>query len=176
MTRCRAESSPIARKRTTTLARLMLTYLLTLITGCTIGTTWPRTENLSTEDSEQIVVLAMTHVVIDPEQRAVFNRANGRVLASMRNQPGLLSYAARRQIFGTEGWTMSVWEDDQARAQFVASPIHFDAIRQSQSAVVRVTTRRVEIARKDLPASWDEVLLRLAEPESQPGIPDRRKQ
>ncbi|MGY6553530.1 MAG: antibiotic biosynthesis monooxygenase [Wenzhouxiangella sp.] len=142
----------------------MLTSLLSFIAGCTIGTPWPRMDLALAEPGEQVVVLALTHVVIDPARRPVFNDANRRVLASMRDQPGLLGYAARRQVFGNEGWTMSVWEDDQARARFLHSPVHLDAIRHSQSAVVRVTTRRFELARKDLPRNWDEALLRLAEP------------
>lgn len=176
MNRCCAENSLIAPKRTSILARLMLTYLLTLITGCTIGTPLPRMEHQSADDGDQVVVLAVTQVVIDPDRRALFNRANRRVLASMRDQPGLHGYAARRQIFGTEGWTMSVWEDDESRSKFVGSPVHLDAIRQSQPALVRVTTRSMAMARKDLPGDWDEALLRLAEPDNQLGTPKKREQ
>lgn len=175
MNRCRPENLCSASKHTSILARLMLTYLLTLITGCTIGTPWPKLEQLLADDGDQVVVLAVTHVIVDPDRRALFNRANRQVLASMRDQPGLLGYAARRQIFGTEGWTMSVWEDDEARAQFVGSPVHLDAIRQSQPAVVRVTTRRIELAGKGLPGGWDDVLLRLAEPADQLGTPEKRE-
>lgn len=175
MNRCRAENSLIAPKHTSILACLMLTYLLTLITGCTIGTPWPRMEHQSADDGDQVVVLAVTHVIVDPDRRGLFNRANRRVLASMQGQPGLLGYAASRQIFGNEGWTMSIWEDDEARAQFVASPVHLDAMRQSQSAVVRVTTRSMAMARKDLPGDWDEALLRLTEPDNQLGTPKKRE-
>lgn len=143
----------------------MLGSLLVWLNGCAIGTPWPRLAAASTEQAEQSVVLVLTHVVVDKQQRGEFDRQNSRVLASMGSHPGLIGYAARRQLFGDEGWTMSVWTNDEARAAFVRSAVHREAIARSMPALRTVELKRLTVARKNLPADWDQVLRMLAEPE-----------
>jgi heme-degrading monooxygenase HmoA len=143
----------------------MLGSLLVWLNGCAIGTPWPRLPAASPEQAEEQVVLVLTHVAVDTKQRREFDRQNSRVLASMGSHPGLIGYAARRQLFGDQGWTMSVWANDQARAAFVRSAVHREAIARSMPALRTVELKRVTVARKDLPADWDQVLRMLAEPE-----------
>ncbi len=143
----------------------MLGSLLVWLNGCAIGTPWPRLPAASPEQAEKSVVLVLTHVAVDTKQRREFDRQNSRVLASMGSHPGLIGYAARRQLFGDQGWTMSVWANDEARAAFVRSAVHREAIAQSMPALRTVELKRLSVARKDLPADWDQVLRMLAEPE-----------
>lgn len=142
----------------------MLGSLLVWLNGCAIGTPWPRLPAAAPEQAHQSVVLVLTHVVVDTTQRGEFDRQNSRVLASMGSHPGLIGYAARRQLFGDQGWTMSVWADDESRVAFVRSAVHREAIARSLPALKTVELKRLAVARKDLPADWDQVLRMLADP------------
>ncbi len=136
-----------------------------LLNACAISTLWPRLTPAAAAVTDEQVVLVLTRVVVDPAQRAEFDRQNSLVMASMANQPGLIGYSARRQLFGDEGWTMSVWANEEARAAFVRSAVHREAIAKSLSAVRTVELKRLTVNRKDLPTDWDQVLRLLAEPE-----------
>jgi heme-degrading monooxygenase HmoA len=144
---------------------LMLGLLTSWISACAIGTPWPRVAPGDAEQGNETVVLVLTRVVVNTRQRSEFDRQNSRVLASMGSQPGLIGYAARRELFGDQGWTMSVWASDEARAAFVRSAVHREAITKSLPALRSVELKRMTVARKDLPPNWDEVLRLLAEPE-----------
>jgi heme-degrading monooxygenase HmoA len=143
----------------------MLGSLMAGLGGCTIGTPWPSVVPADAAQGRETVVLVLTRVVVDTQHRREFTRQNSRVLASMSSQPGLIGFAARRELFGDQGWTMSIWVNDEARAAFVHSDVHRDAIRLSLPALRAVELERQTVARKDLPANWDEVLQLLAEPE-----------
>lgn len=143
----------------------VFTAALLALKGCAISTPWPRMAPADVERSNDLVVLVLTRVVVDPEQRSAFDRQNSRVMASMRSHPGLLGYSARRELFGDQGWTLSVWASDEARAAFVRSAVHREAIAKSLPALRGVEFKRLTVARKDLPANWDQVLDLLAEPE-----------
>lgn len=145
-------------------AKFTLGSLLLWLQGFAIGTPWPDLAAASDDDANEYVVLVLTRVVVDTSNRRVFDRQNRRVLASMGSQPGLIGYAARRQLMGDQGWTMSVWANDEARAAFVRSPVHREAIAKSLPSVRVVELKRLKLARKDLPADWDQVLLMLADP------------
>ncbi len=155
----------MSAERTRRMVTLMLGSLMVWLGGCAIGTPWPRLACGSGDDCNQTVVLVLTRVVVDTQQRHEFDRQNSRVLASMGSQPGLIGHAARRQLFGDQGWTMSVWADDEARVAFVRSAVHREAIAQSLPALRAVELKRMTVARKDLPANWDAVLRLLADPD-----------
>lgn len=146
-----------ARGRTVAL----LSALTTLLKACTIGLPVPQIA----ARADETVVLVLTRVVVDTKQRAEFDRQNRRVMDSMSRHPGLLGYAARRELFGDQGWTMSVWVDDEARAAFVRAAVHREAIARSMPALVAVELKRLTVARKDLPTDWDAVLRLIADPE-----------
>ena len=107
----------------------------------------------------------LTHVTVDKKQRREFDRQNRRVLASMGDHPGLIGYAARRELFGDQGWTMSLWADDEGRAAFVRSAVHREAVERSMPALRTAKLKCLPIARRDVPADWDQALRMLAEPE-----------
>jgi heme-degrading monooxygenase HmoA len=135
------------------------------LSSCAIATPWPRLKSPSAEQGNELVVLVLTRVVLDASRRQEFDRQNSLVLASMGSHPGLLGYAARKQVFGDQGWTMSVWANDAARAAFVRSAVHREAIAKSLPALRGVELKRLTVARKDLPANWDQVIRMLADPE-----------
>lgn len=145
---------------------------MTLLTACTVGTPWPRHLAGTPEQAGETVVLVLTHVVVDTSQRGEFDRQTNRVLAGLDRQPGLIGYSARRQLLGDEAWTMSVWADDAARAAFVRSALHREAVDRSAPALKLVELKRLTLARKDLPRDWDAVLRLLAEPDGRRGYWD----
>jgi len=132
--------------------------------GCAFGTRWPELAPRSVALADNTVVPVRTRVVLDVAQRAEFDRQNSRVLASMGQQPGLLGDAAGRQIFGNAGWTMSVGASEDARAAFVKSAVHREAIARRRPALLAVELKRLTVARKDLPSSGDAALRLLADP------------
>ena len=150
---------------TRALCMSVLAAFTLLLNACAISTPWPRLTPANATVIDEQVVLVLTRVVVDPARRAEFDRQNSLVMASMGSQPGLIGYSARRQLFGDEGWTMSVWASEEARAAFVRSAVHRKAIAKSLPAVRSVELKRLSVARKDLPTDWDQVLRLLAEPE-----------
>jgi quinol monooxygenase YgiN len=146
-------------------ASVALLCALTIWLGaCAVSTGWPRLAPASAEAGDERVVLVLTKVVVDAKARAEFDRQTSRVLSGMGQHPGLLGYAARRQLFGNQGWTMSVWASDAARSAFVNSSAHREAIAKSLPALVTVELKRLTVARKDLPPDWDAVLRLLDDP------------
>ena len=150
---------------TRALCMSLFAALTLMLNACAISTPWPRPTPANANVADESVVLVLTRVVVDPAQRAEFDRQNSLVMASMTTQPGLIGYSARRQLFGNEGWTMSVWVNDEARAAFVRSAVHREAISKGLPAVQTVEFKRLAVKRKDLPADWDQVLRLLADPE-----------
>jgi heme-degrading monooxygenase HmoA len=135
-----------------------------LLGGCAVSTPYPR---LSAPDAggNESVVLVLTRIVVDVDQRDEFDRQTKRVIDSMPQHPGLIGFSARRQLFGSEAWTMSVWASEEARAAFVRSSVHQQAMRQSQAAIVGVELKRLSLPRQQLPGNWAQALALLDQPE-----------
>jgi len=144
---------------------LMALAVLPLLGACAISTPFPRLKEVSGEWTDDQVVVVVTHIVVDSNQRIEFDQQTRRVIDSLPSHGGMLGYSARRQIFGDEAWTLSVWASDSDRAKFVSSVVHREAIVKSLPAVRSVELKRVTVTRKDLPTDWDQVLRLLAEPE-----------
>jgi heme-degrading monooxygenase HmoA len=138
--------------------------VMSLLTGCAISTPFPRLQNASADSGKQEVVLVLTRIVVDPQNRAEFDRQTSRVIGSMPTQPGLMGFSARRELFGKQGWTMSVWASQEARAQFVRSAVHQEAMAKSRSAIVTVELKRLTMPRDELPKNWTEAIQKLDEP------------
>jgi heme-degrading monooxygenase HmoA len=142
----------------------VLAGVVSLLTGCAVSTPFPRLESATAESGKQPVVLVLTRIVVDPQNRAEFDRQTSRVIDSMPSQPGLMGFSARRELFGQQGWTMSVWASQEARAQFVRSAVHQEAIAKSKSAIVTVELKRLTMQRDELPKNWTEAIQKLDEP------------
>lgn len=140
-------------------------FLALWLAGCAISTPFPRIPPAPGKGADEDVVLVLTHIVVDTGRRAEFDRQTRRVIDSMPGHAGLLGFSARRQIFGNEGWTMSVWASDEARARFMGSAVHQAAIGRSRPAIVTVRIKRLSLSRADLPGDWGRALEMLAQPE-----------
>lgn len=127
--------------------------------GCAIG--MPYRTVSAPPDPGAPVVVALTWATVDPQRRASFDRYTARLLDILPQQPGLLGYSVRREVFGNEAWTMTVWSSDEARRAFVHSPLHQEAILESYAAVTRTRFVRYVASPAELPPRWDDSLRRL---------------
>jgi quinol monooxygenase YgiN len=141
----------------------LLVLLFPVLSGCAISTPYPQIEKGNGMADEK-VVLVLSRIVVDTSRRDEFDRQTRLVIDSMPQHRGLIGYSARRELLGNTAWTMSVWESDQARADFVNSAVHERAIAKSRPAMKTVEFKRLTVERKDVPASWKEALAMLEDP------------
>lgn len=142
---------------------LMALAVVPLLGACAISTPFPRLKMSGAGADDQVVVV-LTHIVVDSNQRSEFDRQTRRVIDSLPSHSGMLGYSARRQIFGNEAWTMSMWASDADRAGFVRSAVHQEAIAKSAPAIVNIQLKRLSLTRREVPAGWPRALELLAEP------------
>lgn len=156
---------PRSSARASSLRTLLLAVGLSALAGsCALSTPFPRIDMTTAGTPDDAVVLVLTHIVVAGDRRDEFDRQTRRVIDSMASRPGLIGYSARRELFGNEAWTMSVWAREADRARFVRSAVHQEAIAQSRSAIVTVRLKRLIVARKDVPRDWAGALELLARP------------
>lgn len=156
---------PGSRPFTLSLRTLLMAAGLSALAGaCALSTPFPRIDRAVAGEADDAVVLVLTHIVVDGTRRDEFDRQTRCVIDSMATQPGLIGYSARREVFGNEAWTMSVWASDAARARFVRSAVHQEAIAKSEPAIVTVRLKRLNMTRKDVPRDWAAALELLAQP------------
>lgn len=140
------------------MGRACLALLGLALGGCTIGTPY-RSTGVAAPDE---VVVAITQASVDPAQRRLFDTQLDRVVGLLPKQPGLVGWSLRKELFGTEAWTLTAWTDEAARAAFVADPVHAAAIRASAPAVTGTRFARVRVAAKEMPLGWERALAILA--------------
>ena len=147
------------RKFPLALRRLLVPATVTaFLSACAISTPFPRVASGPNDGSGDKVLLVLTRAVVDQRARAEFDKQTRRVMDSMASHPGLLGYSARRQLFGNQAWTMSIWVDDAARARFVRSEVHLEAIARSMPAIFTVESKRLMVQCKELPVDWTNAL------------------
>lgn len=100
------------------------------------------------------VVLTLSATEHQPGQRSEFFRDTRRVLADLPEQPGLLGYSFRFELFGNEAWTMTAWRDEAARDAFVRSPAHLAAMRNSARTAQNLRFITMQVPLEALPLSW----------------------
>jgi heme-degrading monooxygenase HmoA len=108
--------------------------------------------------SHEQLIVAVTHANVDADKRKSFDEAAYRVLDSLPTQSGLVGYSVRRQVFGNEVWTATVWRDEESIQRFVRSMAHTQAVTQSGSAVQHIQYTRLNIRRDELPINWGQLL------------------
>ena len=128
--------------------------------GCALST--PFTRGVVVADTAEVVV-AVTYAKYRPDEADEFWRLTKAVQATLPQQSGLVGYRLRRQIFGNEAWTMTVWTDAQALEAFVASPTHRVAMRATGRLLEDAKFVRLTVRGSDLPLAWDKALVALAE-------------
>ncbi|MGY8905571.1 MAG: antibiotic biosynthesis monooxygenase family protein [Burkholderiales bacterium] len=146
--------------------RTLLVTASALIGGCAISTPYPRINKSPDEIANSNVVVVVTHITVNGAERAEFDRQTRRVVASLSGQPGLVGYSVRREILGNQAWTLTVWDAEEARQNFVSSGVHREAIGQSAAAIAAVQFKRITMPRKQVPADWSAALKLLAEPDN----------
>ena len=137
-----------------------------LLGGCTISTPfkgpgYDRDDGVTGDRSGATVVVALTHAVLGPERRN-FDRGVDRVVDSLAQQPGLIGSSLRRELFGNEAWTMTVWRDAAALDAFVRSSVHQQAIRDGAGDLAGANFSRFELPAAALPIDWETALDYLA--------------
>jgi heme-degrading monooxygenase HmoA len=132
-----------------------------VLTGCTIGTPY-REAAMTAESAEgsEAVVVSLTHITLseDREARRTFWREVRALADSMEENPGFRGISLRRQLFGKEAWTLTVWENEESLREFVRSPAHRQAMNEGAAAAANMRFARFTMPRKELPLPWDEAL------------------
>ena len=109
---------------------------------------------------EDRLLVGLTKAVLrdDGALRSTFWDYVFKVADSLPEQPGFVGYSLRREIFGKQAWTMTVWSDEASLIAFVESDLHQAAIRDALGALACVRFARLEIARAEVPISWERAL------------------
>ncbi len=158
-----SKDRPALRQSARISLRLLLLSGLTLFTACSYTAPYRR---IATAQSlgirpEQKVIVTLSEVEHRPGQRKPFFTDTKRVLADLPNHEGLLGYSFRFQLFGAKAWTMTAWRDKASRDDFVLSPIHYAAMKNSRVTSHKMKFVTIETSVKDLPLDWKEALQRL---------------
>ncbi|MDX2219998.1 MAG: antibiotic biosynthesis monooxygenase family protein [Burkholderiales bacterium] len=113
------------------------------------------------------VVVSITNATVNRDQRGPFDEHVSKVVKSLPGQPGLIGYAVRKELFGDEVWTITVWRSEADRARFVASNEHRAAMAAGGPALKTVRFSRVVVPAQELPLSWERAKVLLdAQPRS----------
>jgi heme-degrading monooxygenase HmoA len=138
-----------------------MSALLTVVSGCAISTPFKwidEKESGAGKTGDEQVVVAITHATIDTARRKIFDEGANRVIDSLPTQPGLIGYSVRRQIFGDEVWTATVWADETSLLRFVQSPAHLQAVKEGSGAIIKIDYSRIQLRRSEFSASWSQLL------------------
>lgn len=150
---------------TSSLSALPAALLGFLLGGCVISTPFRGPGfvdgKVTNAAPETEVVVSITHATVNRDRRGPFDEHVDRVVKSLPAQPGLIGYAVRKELFGDEVWTMTVWRSEADRARFVASSDHRAAMAAGGSALKAVRFSRVVVPAGELPLSWDRARLLL---------------
>lgn len=136
---------------------LVVLLLAPLLGGCAIGLPY-RDLSGGRPPAGPTRVVALTHAVLDGAKRKPFDRGSEQVIQALPSQPGIVGYALRREMFGDQVWTMTVWEDEASRAAFVRSPVHMAAIRAGADAIRLGRFAHLEVPADRAPLSWKQAL------------------
>lgn len=124
--------------------------------GCKIALPW---RSISQAPPSQQVLVALTHGFLDSATRKGFDAYSRKIAKEMEAGAfaGLVGFSIRKEIFGDEVWTVSVWEDERALAAFIRSDLHQEAIQKTSHALVSMETHEVWLPASELPIDWDRV-------------------
>ncbi|WP_291751604.1 hypothetical protein [Limnobacter sp. UBA6514] len=82
-------------------------------------------------------------------------------MKSLQGQPGLLAYSVRRQLFGNQAWTLTLWESENSKSAFIRSSAHQLAMAEASSVLSCARFLRVDWSGEVKNLDWDDVLDRL---------------
>ena len=129
-----------------------------MLSAFTFGTPFQSSEALEKIPADAQVVVGITHVTTgdDSSRNEIFWDHTMRVVDSLPAHKGYLGHKIRKQLFGNEAWTMTVWKDEKALQNFISGEKHSDAIQNGLDAVVKARFVRLMISKSDVPMSWDD--------------------
>ncbi|MEO0652287.1 MAG: antibiotic biosynthesis monooxygenase [Planctomycetota bacterium] len=139
--------------------RRFLTLLASLLaSACTVSTPFrgPGFEDgrLGDLGADGTVVVALTQATLKAGASRAFFEASGEIADEMEQAPGHLGHSLRRVLFGSEAWTLSVWEDRDALRGFIRQPAHTEAMKRADEWIETFMTDNFEVRRSALPLSW----------------------
>jgi heme-degrading monooxygenase HmoA len=134
-----------------------------VLSGCSIATPFRGPETDSRNDLEvttETVHVALTHAVVHDDRalRSEFWSQVDRIVAVLPEQPGFVGDSRRRNLTGSEAWTMTVWTDAASADRFVAHETHVTAMRTSGETLAAFRSARLDLPREDIPISWSRAL------------------
>ena len=126
------------------------------IAGCAISTPYRGADAGGDPSGDEMVLVVLTHAELaeGTDSASAFWSNVSAVADSLEGRPGFVGYRLRRELFGRDSWTMTVWTDVAALEAFVESDIHQTAIREGWPALARARFARVTLPRSDIPISW----------------------
>ena len=154
------------KKRSRSAGAIAIVLTLFTLGGCSIGTPFQTIEkvdqtNLPGRNDAKIAVVTEFTIGSDSTARAHFWDQVWTVERTMKDQPGFVGYALRRELLGNTAWTLTVWNDEQSMRNFVRSPVHQTAIAQVGPTALRIRFARFALAPNAPPPTWDEALAQI---------------
>ncbi|MEM6454892.1 MAG: hypothetical protein AAF772_07330 [Acidobacteriota bacterium] len=153
------------------IAQLSLLVLLAgLLSGCTIGLPFARPAASAAPSSgdgaeaaaqaDDTVTIVVTHAVVDRAKRKAFDRYTQKVARALRagEFDGLVGFSVRRQLFGSEAWTLTVWQSPEALRSFSTSAMHRTAVAEGAPALLRMRSHRYEQPADAPVPTWSEAI------------------
>ena len=158
---------PVRRRTIVALAGAGLLATALFLPGCRLATGfrgpgWDAEHGVVLPGVGATVVVALTHGTIAAGRRADFEAFTDRIVASLPEQEGLVGWSLRRDLGGSEVWTMTVWRDGEAADDFLVSPAHREAMRASRDVFATTRLARVDWPTSELPPTWEQAEALLA--------------
>ena len=112
------------------------------------GVTFPGTDS---------VLVGLTYAVTgdDSELNNIFFEHVKKVEESLQDRSGFIGYSIRKQLFGNEVWTMTVWDNKYSMQSFVESDVHKEAMKKGMTALKTTRFYRFFIKKEAIPISWE---------------------
>jgi hypothetical protein len=129
-----------------------------ILSGFNIGTPFRYSKSFNSLPDDAQVIVGITHVTVgkDSVKNKLFWNHTFKVVDSLPSHTGYLGHKIRKQLFGKEGWTMTVWADEDSLHRFVSGDTHSQAIKNGLGAVVKARFVRFTLSKSQLPLSWDD--------------------
>ncbi len=141
----------------------VMTSLCAWSAGCAFSTPmqWKPLAN------EELVEVSITHARLDPDHRQAFDNYVDKLRRVMDDQPGIVGHSLRREIWGDQVWTYTVWRSSADRNAFVRSGLHRRAMVDSSNAILEMRVRQLQLPYSQAPRQWTDILEILGPEEKQ---------
>ncbi len=137
----------------------MLNFLF-LVCSCTIGRPlWSlghsSNQNFKDLEDDEIVHVGMTHAYLNGGA-SEFLLDTFKVYDELEGFEGYLGGSVRKEIWGDQVWTLSVWRTESDLKSFSSSDLHRNAIKSSGRYISKIRSTTLRMKRKDVPKTWHE--------------------